>query len=1266
MGVLSCISSYSQGVLNVFQEWTTTTGTQNLFYKNVTQIDPNTSEIYVAGATMNGSGNYDILVSKFASNGAYIWSQQVNGYANQGDFATALVVTDSGNVVVTGAITDTAFASDMFTMKLDGTTGSITWIKTFDAGGNFQDLGTALAVGDSGCVFVTGGGTNGSLDMDVITLKYTSTGTMRWSTLYDYNGGNDGAVNMFFAKAPHMYVTGPGERSTGSSSYDGLSLKFNMNSGSIVASFSTGSLPHVMDIVNDAIKDDLGNIYIVGGVTTVSNGYDTYVIALDSNLAYQWDASYDGASGLDDVGTGVTIDTLSDKVYISGYSTITGEGKNLIAIGYDNTGSQIYFADYNDTLNGDDEGIAIEIDNDGDLIVAGYDSTSLNNRDYYTIKYDNTLTEIWSIRADGNAHLDDRITNIAIDTLGDVVVTGESRKLDGSLEYKTVKYLEHDVVTPTDFNSENPSSTFLYYQNCGQLIDTSGAAVPGILYYTTNSFPNYYIKDKSMSMVFEHIDSSAATPDTLHRVDVAFDQVNTNAKSYLMEESPEYLNYYLAHCPQGITEVHGHKRILTTDIYSNIDLEYYSNRYGLKCYFIVKPGGDPTDIKLTFTGASSFSLNGTTNALSIISSVGSLIFDRPTVYQLNSSNVVVPITGWTADWQTNGASNKYKFNISTYDSTKVLIIEIDLGNAAHAAATTIGNLEHSTYYGSTVWDMKYDVQTDGAGSVYTCGETKSNFFPTASGLYTSLKGTSDATLVKFDNSMIRKWATYYGGTGDETGYSLAVGSGGVHLVGTTTSATGATSAIPIPTPLTGALNDNSYAGSTDNFIAKINPLGFPLMWATYLGGSGYEIPYKVRVDGMNNFYLVGQGTTASPIKSKTGAYNQSATGLGYLAKFNSADTLVWSTLFPGSNYIADFCANGSGENCLLLHCTSTGLPIVQPAPSSYKDSVVTGASDIGIVKLNSSDNIYWSTYYGGSGLDRPGGIAFDSYTSLYMGGNTGSSDFPFYFPGGLAYCDSSLGAGGDAVVAKFDKQGVRKWASYYGGVLQTDMVTAVTCDDDDNVFFTGQTACTDFPLDTLTGAFQEGPTGITSSTPDGFLICFDKYQARVWSTYFGGGGYDTPWGIATDHSSYLYLVGRTESPNSNWPLADLGGGAWYRDTLNNGTNSIAYPDGYIARFDLTPVIVLGVTENGQQGNTSMIVYPNPGSGNATLQITLDKPTDLTIFVYSTLGQVVCSKQLKNQNGVVKENIDIADMATGVYFISVQTDREKLSTKLIKK
>lgn len=77
------------------------------------------------------------------------------------------------------------------------------------------------------------------------------------------------------------------------------------------------------------------------------------------------------------------------------------------------------------------------------------------------------------------------------------------------------------------------------------------------------------------------------------------------------EDSSEgYINYYYAHCPQGITNVNQYNKVSFKNIYENIDVNYYGNKEaGIKYDLIVKPHGDPHQIKLCWKGAESIYLN---------------------------------------------------------------------------------------------------------------------------------------------------------------------------------------------------------------------------------------------------------------------------------------------------------------------------------------------------------------------------------------------------------------------------------------------------------------------------------------------------------------------------------------------------------------------------------------------------------------------------------------------------------------------------------
>src|SRR5713101_6136271 len=100
---------------------------------------------------------------------------------------------------------------------------------------------------------------------------------------------------------------------------------------------------------------------------------------------------------------------------------------------------------------------------------------------------------------------------------------------------------------------------------------------------------------------------------------------------------------------------------------------------------------------------------------------------------------------------------------------------------------------------------------------------------------------------------------------------------------------------------------------------------------------------------------------------------------------------------------------------------------------------------------------------------------------------------------------------------------VLSYATYLGG-LNEDFGLGVAVDGSGNAYITGETQSTDFP--TSAGALQ---------TSCGGIFCFRAFvtklnaagSALVYSTYLGGTGGESGFGIAVDASGDVYVLGGT-------------------------------------------------------------------------------------------------------------------------------------------
>ncbi len=287
--------------------------------------------------------------------------------------------------------------------------------------------------------------------------------------------------------------------------------------------------------------------------------------------------------------------------------------------------------------------------------------------------------------------------------------------------------------------------------------------------------------------------------------------------------------------------------------------------------------------------------------------------------------------------------------------------------------------------------------------------------------------------------------------------------------------------------------------------------------------------------------------------------------------------------------------------------------------------------------------LLWATYCGGSAND-PGYCIKSDGTSVFVTGLTASVNFPTLDPGTGAYFQGTFAGGGsgDAFILKFDTNGVRQWATYYGGA--NDDIPRSLSVNTNNVFITGQTLSNDFPtFDLGSGAYYQA-TNANNLVSDAFILRFDKNGIRDWSTYFGGNFWDAGYSVFTT-DSYLYFS--FVSSSSDMPIYNPGGGAY----INTYTGNTDY---YLLKMSVTGIPVWGTYFGGTNnegvfevffefngdiylaGGTSSPDFPvmNPG-GTAFYQGNLSGSSDIVISRFTSNGNLTWSTYL---GGTVDESV----------------------------
>ena len=175
-------------------------------------------------------------------------------------------------------------------------------------------------------------------------------------------------------------------------------------------------------------------------------------------------------------------------------------------------------------------------------------------------------------------------------------------------------------------------------------------------------------------------------------------------------------------------------------------------------------------------------------------------------------------------------------------------------------------LVYATFVGGMGTDDGYDIALSGNGSAYVTGRTSSSDFPTTPGAFDpSINGAPDAFVAKLNpagNGL--DYATFLGGSGLESGLAIALdGTNSAYVTGWTVSSN---------FPTTPDAFDTSFNGWSDGFVAKVDPGGSGLNYATFLGGNWYDEAYGIAVDGAGSVYVTGQ-TSSSDFPTTPGAFN---------------------------------------------------------------------------------------------------------------------------------------------------------------------------------------------------------------------------------------------------------------------------------------------------------------------------------------------------------------------------------------------------------
>ncbi len=560
-----------------------------------------------------------------------------------------------------------------------------------------------------------------------------------------------------------------------------------------------------------------------------------------------------------------------------------------------------------------------------------------------------------------------------------------------------------------------------------------------------------------------------------------------------------------------------------------------------------------------------------------------------------------------------------------------LLFFVFAGNIATAQSYSWGKT-----FGGKVFDIVKSCATDIHGNIYLTGYFSDtvDFDPGTDEHLLMSGGGDDAFLLKLDADGNFRWAQRFGNNSTDVGAAVTTTTASdIYLTGTYCNSI--------------QIGNNTLVQSgvgPATFICKIDSSGNVLWAKTLKNQSGGSINVNtVAADNAGNVYTAGyfNGTMLPNPDDNTVTLQATGAISGFISKLDASGEYVWVKPLL-SDYIAEpkSIAVDDFQNVYVggYHSGNTDF---NPHPDSSVTKISNGSSfDIFILKLSEAGSYEWVRTMGGSMSDHLYGIALDDSANIYFTGVFRlSPDFSE---------DSSIvlttGTVPTAYVAKLNTDGATVWAHKIAGdpVLTSGKGHAIATDDAGYVYIAGEFGGTvDFDpgIDTFNMSTVFGAS-------DGFVLKLTQDASFVWARRIGGTNQaDIAKALAVYDSDIFYVTGTFVGTTN---LDPMGNGQ------NIAANTPSWEDIFVIKYSVS--VNTSATKYSEERNNEILYYPNPAEN--ILYVETD--SEATVTISSLEGSII-----KTQNTGASSTINISDIASGVYILSVQTATNMKSYRLVK-
>jgi uncharacterized delta-60 repeat protein len=437
--------------------------------------------VYVTGFISTAYGTYyeDMITIKYNSAGVQQWAKVYISPENGGDEGVDIKLDDASNVYALGVIYE-----DMHTnlvMIKYSSSGNQLWAMRYEVAVAITPRDLVLDI--SGNIYIAGSVMNPYDDFFV--LKYNNSGAYQWIQIYDHNGQNDGAESIDVDNAGNVFVTGVG--SATSDNVDIVTLKYN-SSGVLQWNKSYDGTAHNLDEARSVAVDNAGNCIVTGASEATGTGTDMITIKYNTLGSQLWVQRYNRSSDFDDYGYSIATGAFNN-IYVTGYSRNIFNQSDIVTVKYNPAGEEQWVKIYNGTSDSSDLARKVVTKGLGDVYVIGYSKNAGSLTDFTTIKYSQPIgIEPISNEVPNNFSLSQNYpnpfnptTNIIFSIPQSVILSGAKNLL---IELKIYDVLGKEIATlvnenlkagtyKVDWNASNyPSGVYFYKLIADNFIDT--------------------------------------------------------------------------------------------------------------------------------------------------------------------------------------------------------------------------------------------------------------------------------------------------------------------------------------------------------------------------------------------------------------------------------------------------------------------------------------------------------------------------------------------------------------------------------------------------------------------------------------------------------------------------------------------------------------------------------------------------------------------------------------------------------------------------